>query len=150
VRRLRRDVLALAGLRAIIVFEGTNDIAANDPPVSPDELTAGYRTVIDAAHARGVKVIGTTLTPASGDRFPGHASPGAAAIRATTNTWIRTGGAFDGVADADRALRDPGGAEALADRFDSGDGLHPDDAGMRAIAAAVPLASLPAATCSAR
>ncbi|OXH83610.1 GDSL family lipase, partial [Burkholderia multivorans] len=80
---------------------------------------------------------GATLTPAD---LP----PAREAIRLEVNRWIRSGGAFDGVVDFDAALRDPARPSVLQRRYDSGDGIHPSDAGYAAMAEAVPLARLKA------
>lgn len=144
--RLNRDALSQAGVRAIIVLEGVNDIgfgrlpntgcAAPDVRVSAAELIAGYRQIIARAHARGVLVIGATLTPFRGASYW---SPAGEAVRETVNRWIRHSGAFDGVADFAAAVADPAHPQMLAPRYDSGDHLHPNDAGYQAMAAAVDL-----------
>ena len=59
--------------------------------------------------------------------------------RAAVNAWIRGGGEYDAVIDFDAAVRDPADPLRLNPAYDSGDGLHPNDAGMAAMAAAVPL-----------
>jgi lysophospholipase L1-like esterase len=58
------------------------------------------------------------------------------------NNWIRTSGAFDGVVDLDRAMQSPSNSLILNPAFDSGDHLHPNDAGYQAMANAVNLALL--------
>ncbi|PRF19412.1 SGNH/GDSL hydrolase family protein [Burkholderia multivorans] len=148
--RFERDALSRAGVKAAIVLIGINDInfAAMPPRAGLDcdaphtQVTAaalidGYRRLIDAAHRRGVKVFGATLTPAD---LP----PAREAIRLEVNRWIRSGGAFDGVVDFDTALRDPARPSVLQHRYDSGDGIHPSDAGYAAMAEAVPLERLKA------
>ncbi|KVD90371.1 GDSL family lipase [Burkholderia stagnalis] len=148
--RFERDALSRAGVKAAILLIGINDInfAAMPPKAGLDcdhphtQVTAallidGYRRLIDAAHRQGVKVIGATLTPAA---LPA----GREAIRLEVNRWIRSGGAFDGVADFDEALRDPARPSVLQRRYDSGDGIHPSDAGYAAMADAVPVDRLQA------
>jgi lysophospholipase L1-like esterase len=49
--------------------------------------------------------------------------------RQQVNRWIRTSGAFDRVIDFDAALRDAQDPTRLAPEYDSGDHLHPNDAG---------------------
>ncbi|MDW9226007.1 GDSL-like Lipase/Acylhydrolase family protein [Burkholderia cepacia] len=149
--RFERDALSRAGVKAAIVLIGINDInfAAMPPRAGLDcdhphtQVTAaslidGYRRLIDAAHRQGVKVFGATLTPAG---LPA----GREAIRLEVNRWIRSGGGFDGVVDFDAVLRDPARPSALQRRFDSGDGIHPSDAGYAAMADAVPVEQLQAA-----
>ncbi len=144
-RRFARDVLARPGVKAAIVLIGINDINfAAMPPrkgldcdaphtqVGARELTEGYRRLIEASHARGVRIFGATLTPAS---LPA----GREAVRQAVNTWIRSSGAFDGVVDFDAALRDAAHRERLRPDYDSGDHIHPSDAGYAAMARAVPL-----------
>lgn len=149
--RFERDALSRAGVKAAIVLIGINDInfAAMPPHAGLDcdhphtQVTAaslidGYRRLIEAAHRQGVKVFGATLTPAG---LPA----GREAIRLEVNRWIRSGGGFDGVVDFDAVLRDPARPSVLQRRYDSGDGIHPSDAGYTAMADAVPVEQLQAA-----
>ncbi|WP_175704394.1 SGNH/GDSL hydrolase family protein [Burkholderia ambifaria] len=148
--RFERDALSRAGVKAAIVLIGINDInfAAMPPRAGLDcdsphmQVTAaslidGYRRLIEAAHRQGVKVFGATLTPAA---LPA----GREAIRLEVNRWIRSGGGFDGVVDFDAVLRDPARPSVLLRRYDSGDGIHPSDAGYTAMADAVPVERLQA------
>ena len=86
-------------------------------------------------------MIGATVSPYTGSDYY---APGAAneADRQALNSWIRTSGVFDAVADVDAALRDPAEPQRLAPTLDSGDHLHPNLAGYRAIASAIPLPAL--------
>jgi lysophospholipase L1-like esterase len=145
VSRFERDALRQPGVRAIVVMIGINDINfAAMPPhggldcdaphteVNADALVRGYQRLIAQAHQRGIRIYGATLTPAS---LP----PQREAIRTAVNASIRSSRAFDGVVDFDQALRDPAHPDVLQKRFDSGDHIHPSDAGYAAMAAAVPL-----------
>ncbi|MBN3758948.1 SGNH/GDSL hydrolase family protein [Paraburkholderia sp. Tr-20389] len=145
VTRFGRDVLAPPGVKTVILMIGINDINfAAMPPhggldcdsphtqVTADGLIAGYKRVIAAARAKGLRIFGATLTPAA---LP----PQREAIRAEVNQWIRTGRSFDGVVDFDAALRDPAEPTRLKRVFDSGDQIHPSDAGYAAMADAIPL-----------
>ncbi len=143
--RLDRDVLAQDGVRFVILLEGINDIGfsqlnfaetAPNTAVSAEEIIAGYRHVVDQAHLHGLKVYGGTLTPFEG---AGYATPAGQVERNAVNAFIRTGGAFDAVIDFDRATRDPDHPERLLPAYDSGDHLHPNDAGYQAMASAIPL-----------
>ncbi|AOJ75397.1 SGNH/GDSL hydrolase family protein [Burkholderia ubonensis] len=149
--RFERDALSRSGVKAAILLIGINDINfATMPPragldcdhphtqVTAASLIDGYRRLIDAAHRQGVRIFGATLTPAA---LPA----GREAIRLEVNRWIRSGGAFDGIVDFDEALRDPARPNVLQRRYDSGDGIHPSDAGYAAMADAVPLEQLRAA-----
>lgn len=148
VRRFDRDVLRRPGVKTAIVLIGINDINfAAMPPrngldcdsphmsVTAAELIAGYQRVIDAARHGGVKIFGATLTPAS---LPAERE----SIRLAVNQWIRTSHAFDGVVDFDAALRDRAQPDRLQREFDSGDHIHPSDAGYAAMAEAVPIDAL--------
>ncbi|MDR5772767.1 MULTISPECIES: SGNH/GDSL hydrolase family protein [unclassified Caballeronia] len=144
VSRFERDALRQPGVRAIIVLIGINDINFAAMPahagldcdaphteVNADALVRGYQRLIAQAHQRGIKIYGATLTPAA---LP----PEREAIRTAVNASIRSSHAFDGVIDFDQALRDPARPNVLQRRFDSGDHIHPSDAGYAAMAAAVP------------
>jgi lysophospholipase L1-like esterase len=136
--RLDRDVLAIGGVTHIILLEGINDIGSGGAK-NAETLIAGYRQVIARAHARGVKVIGATLTPFLGFTTPIYYRPVGEPIRQKVNDWIRASGEFDGVIDFDAAVRDPAAPTQMRANFHSGDWLHPNDAGYRAMADAVDL-----------
>jgi lysophospholipase L1-like esterase len=145
VKRFGRDVLERPGVKTAIVLIGINDINFSSMPpragldcdyphtsVTAADLIAGYQRVIAEAHRHGVRVFGATLTPAS---LP----PQRESIRLAVNQWIRTTRTLDGVVDFDAALRDPAQPERLRRGYDSGDNIHPSDAGYAAMAEAIPL-----------
>jgi lysophospholipase L1-like esterase len=132
--RFLRDTAALAGARYVIVLEGINDIQFTATPAAA--IIAGYQDLIAAAHAAGLKIFGATLTPFQGSVY--YSAVGEA-DREAVNRWIRTSGAFDGVIDFDQAVRDPADPLRLRPGYDSGDHLHPDDAGYQAMADAIKL-----------
>jgi lysophospholipase L1-like esterase len=136
--RFGRDVVHQAGVTEVIVLEGINDIdhGAN---VSALRIIAGYRELIARAHAAGLKIFGATLTPFKGAYYW---TPARERMRETINAWIRDSGAFDGVIDFAGALADSRDPEMLRPAYDSGDHLHPNDAGYQAMADAVGLATL--------
>ena len=150
--RFDRDVLATPGLAYVIVFEGINDIgigyAPKDgpsarffppnagPPPTAEDLIAADRQMIARAHERGVKIYGATIAPYEGAAY---ASPEGDKVREGVNTWIRTGHAFDGVLDFDKALRDPAHPARYRDGFHAGDHLHGSDAGYHAVANSIDL-----------
>jgi lysophospholipase L1-like esterase len=143
--RFQRDALGQPGVRTVIVLEGINDIGvgeATGAPVTAQQLIGGHRALIRAARARGVKVIGGTITPTKGVPYPGYHTERGEAVRDAVNQWIRTSGEYDAVVDFDRALADPLDPDRMRREYDGGDGLHPNDAGMRAMAAAVDLEAL--------
>ena len=143
--RFDRDVLAQPGARCVIVLLGINDIGQPTslaPPseaVTVEEMIFGYRQLIARAHERGLRILGATLTPFQDTTIPGYYSEANEAKRAAVNRWIRTSGEYDGVVDFDLAVRDPAQPARMLPRFDSGDHLHPNDAGMQAMADAIPL-----------
>jgi lysophospholipase L1-like esterase len=134
--RLDKDVLTKPGVRTVLLLEGINDIYAG---ATTDELIAGYRQLIARVHASGRCIVGGTLTP-MGSSFV--YTPEKEAIRQAVNTFIRTSGEFDAVADFDAATRDPADPSRLAPAYDGGDGLHPNDAGNAAMGNAPDLDSL--------
>jgi lysophospholipase L1-like esterase len=144
--RFQRDVLDQPGVRTVIVLEGINDIGFGEgglgERVTAQQLIDGYRVLIHAAHARGITMIGATITPSKGAIYPGYDTDHGEAVREAVNHWIRTAGEYDAVVDFDRALADPTDPDRLRPTYDSGDGLHPNDAGMRALAAAIDLNTL--------
>jgi lysophospholipase L1-like esterase len=142
VERFRRDALGQPGVRTVIVLEGINDIGQGEAagtPVTAAQLIAGHQALIRAAHWRGVRIIGATVTPSKGCPYPGYDTARGEAVRDALNHWIRTSGEYDAVFDFDRALADPADPDRMRAAFDSGDALHPNDAGMRAMAEAVDL-----------
>ncbi|MCM5682187.1 SGNH/GDSL hydrolase family protein [Schlegelella sp. S2-27] len=151
--RFERDVLGRPGVRAVVVLLGTNDIgwpggpfASTEPLPSLAELQRGLRQLVEQARARGVRVVGATLPPfkdaLKGTPLEGHYSPEKDALRQRLNRWIREAGVFDAVVDFDAVLRDPADPARLRADFDSGDHLHPGDAGYRAMAEAIDLSAL--------
>ncbi|GAA1717787.1 SGNH/GDSL hydrolase family protein [Fodinicola feengrottensis] len=134
--RLARDVLSRPSARTLIFVEGINDIGQNTQVSDPQLLIAGYTQIINRAHAAGLRVIGGTLTPA-----PNYVGP-RESTREAVNQWIRTTPLLDGVADFDLAVRDPANPHQMLPAYDSGDHLHPGDAGYQAMADAVPLSLL--------
>jgi lysophospholipase L1-like esterase len=144
LRRFDRDVASQPGATHLIVLLGVNDLghpgtsAPESERVTAEDIIGAHQQLIARAHERGLRVYGGTITPFAGDTFGFH-SPENEAARQRVNTWIRTSGAYDAVIDFDAALRDPHQPERLDPRYDGGDGLHPNDAGARAMAGAVPL-----------
>jgi lysophospholipase L1-like esterase len=138
--RYDRDVLAQTGVTHVVVLEGINDIglpgvfAPATETVSADDIITGLQQLIERAHAKGLKIFGGTLTPFEGTIFPGYFTPEKEVKRQAVNLWIRSSGAFDAVIDFDRATRDPSQPTRLLPAYDSGDHLHPNDAGYKAMA----------------
>jgi lysophospholipase L1-like esterase len=146
VDRFQHDALDQPGIRSVIILEGINDIAISTlttgEPVTAAQLIDGYKTLIQAAHQRDIRVIGATITPTKAAMdTPFYTEPGEA-VREAVNDWIRTSGAYDAVVDLDRILADPTDPQRMRPEYNSGDGAHPNDAGMRAIADAIDLNTL--------
>jgi lysophospholipase L1-like esterase len=157
VERFERDILGKAGVRAVIVNVGVNDLGvAMMPPVSmylpntqvsADDLIEGFRELVAIARRAGVAIYGSTITPGSGFRHQGNPywSPQQEATRRTVNAWLRRTDIFDGVFDFAAAVQNPLDEEYFAP-WASADNTHPSDGGQYAIAEAVDLDRLLAAT----
>jgi lysophospholipase L1-like esterase len=138
--RFDRDVLAVPGASHVVVLEGINDIGQafrdTPPSLTPEALVGAYRQMVKRAHARGVRILFGTITPYKG---AGSWKPEADLLRQTVNRWIMTNKEADGFIDFDHAVADPGDALRMASGYDSGDHLHPNDAGYRAMGESIDL-----------
>jgi len=141
--RFRRDVFDQPGVRTVIVLEGINDIGFSelDAPcfgpsarITAQELIAGHRELIRQAHANRIRVVGATLLPFKGSVF---STEHGETVRDEFNNWARASGEYDAIVDFDRLMADPANPDRLNPAFDSGDRLHPNDAGYHAMAAAI-------------
>ncbi|MGW7755701.1 SGNH/GDSL hydrolase family protein [Streptomyces violaceusniger] len=137
--RLDADVFSRSGVRAVVLMEGINDIKGNPNQTDPAAFEDAYRRIVERAHARGIRVIGGTITPFGGN---GNYTEAREAVRQSVNGFIRDGGLFDGVADFDAAVRDPAAPDRSLPAYDSGDHLHFNDAGLQAMADAIDLRGL--------
>jgi lysophospholipase L1-like esterase len=145
--RFDRDVLAPAGVRWVIVFEGVNDLGglartgevpAEQHAAVVERVIAAYEEIIARTHAHGLRVYGATITPYTGSDYY-HPGPLSEADRQAVNVWIRADGHFDAVIDFDAAVRDPEHPDQLLPAYDCGDHLHPSPAGYKAMGEAIPL-----------
>jgi lysophospholipase L1-like esterase len=140
--RFDHDALDPPGVKYVIVLEGIVDIglpgtefAPASEAVSVDDLIAGMKQLIARAHDRGMKVFGATQTPFSGATvIPGMFSAEKETQRKALNQWIRSSHAFDAVIDFEKIVLDPAHPEQILPAFDSGDHIHPNDAGYEAMA----------------
>jgi lysophospholipase L1-like esterase len=138
----------------VIVGLGINDIAMPGSltpakeGIKAESIIAGYRQLISWAHQKGIRIIGTTNPPfensfldlgPSGPPITFY-TPQKESMRQKVNAWILSSGEFDGVVDLDAVVRDPSHPTQLLPNYDSGDHLHPNNAGCRAEADAIPLA----------
>ncbi|MEU1278196.1 SGNH/GDSL hydrolase family protein [Streptomyces sp. NPDC005805] len=137
--RLQRDVLDRSGVRTVVVAIGINDLLREPYAPPAAEVVAGYRELAARARAEGLRVVGATVLPCGGHRF---CTPAVQSARVEINKAIRAGGIFDAVVDFDRALRDPYAPQRLYPLYDSGDHLHPSDAGYARMAETVSLRTL--------
>jgi lysophospholipase L1-like esterase len=141
--RLPRDVLTQAGARSVILLEGINDIGADAAKAA--DLIQVDQQIIAQVHAAGLRIYGATLVPFGGShsQYGGqYGTPAGEQQRQLLNHWIRTSGAFDAVFDFDTAIRDPRQPDRMLPQYDSGDHLHPGDAGYQKMAATVDLTVL--------
>jgi lysophospholipase L1-like esterase len=134
LRRFDRDVLAQPGVTHAIVMLGTNDLrnrhAKPEEEVTAEQMIAGLAQMALRAETHGIKLFGATLTPFGNETYlRGAWNPRREKHRVAVNDWIREGGAFAGVVDFDKALRDPARPTQMLAEYDCGDGLHPSDLG---------------------
>jgi lysophospholipase L1-like esterase len=141
--RFDRDVLARPGARWVLVLLGINDIGFSAIPGLPagekataEDIIAGHRLLIARARLHGLKIIGGTLMPFEGVNT--YSAQGES-MRQQVNRWIRESREFDAVVDFDAVTRDPDRPTRLRPEFDSGDHIHPNDAGNQAMANAIDL-----------
>jgi lysophospholipase L1-like esterase len=152
--RFERDVLAQSGVKYVVVGLGINDIAfpgsltPATESINAESVIAGFRQLITRAHRKGIRIIGTTNPPFENsflDLGPSAPpitfyTPEKERAREEVNSWILSSGEFDGVVDLDAVLRDPSHPTRLLPSYDSGDHLHPNNAGCRAEGDAIPMA----------
>jgi lysophospholipase L1-like esterase len=143
VARIDRDVLGQDGAKYVIVLDSINDIGrlaskflAPEDDITAENLEFGLRQLAEAAHEHGIKAYGATLTPYGG---AGYSSDRGEQVREAVNNWIRTSGVFDGVVDFDKIMQDPANPTHFNAAYDSGDHLHPNDAGYKAMADGIDL-----------
>ncbi|MEV6590716.1 SGNH/GDSL hydrolase family protein [Streptomyces acidicola] len=133
LHRLDRDVLAQTSARTVVVFQGVNDVRWGS---TADQVIAGLREIAARGHERGLRVLAATIAPCEGEA---RCTEAVDAERSAVNAWIRDADDFDGVLDFDAVLRDPERPSRMLPVYDSGDHLHPGDAGLAALADSVDL-----------
>lgn len=129
LERYGRDVLGQCGVRAVIIFEGINDIGGSKgtSEAVAEKLIEAYVSMAESARRHGMKVYGATITPIKNSFYYSHFHE---AARLTVNDWIRNAGCFDGVIDFDKAVRDPADPSALRKEWQQ-DWLHPNAEGYK-------------------
>ncbi|MEU9298665.1 GDSL-type esterase/lipase family protein [Streptomyces sp. NPDC048266] len=137
--RQDRDALAVPGVHTIVLTDVINDIQQPPHQYDPQAIIGGFKEFVSRAHARGVRVVATTIPPYNG--FPRY-EPAGERCRQAVNTYIRHSGLFDAVLDFDTILKDPAKPARLRPAYDSGDHLPPNDRGHHAIAEATDLSQL--------
>jgi lysophospholipase L1-like esterase len=145
--RYDHDALDQPGIKYVIVFHGIVDIGLPGTPFATDseavtlnDLIEGMKQLAERAHDRGMKVFIATQTPFAGaTTIPNIFSAEKDAQRKALNQWIRSGHAFDGVLDFDKVVLDPADPERIRPAWDSGDHIHPNDAGYEAMANSIDL-----------
>ncbi len=136
--RFERDVLERSGVRAVVIFEGTNDLAAG---ISGDAIHAGLRRLADRAHSAGLCLVLGTLMPRD-DLLFGWDRATMESERQTVNALIRADTTVDGIADFDAVMSNPLDPTRPNPLFYSPDLLHPTSIGFQIMANAVPLEAL--------
>ncbi|GAB3836626.1 SGNH/GDSL hydrolase family protein [Kribbella italica] len=135
--RLNEDVLAQTRPETVITHLGINDLWMNG--ASADQIIAQLQQVNAQLKERGIRSLGATITPYEGFTTPGGWTAEKETNRQAVNSWLRNSHTFDGVIDFDRVLRDPAAPSKLNAAYDSGDHIHPNDAGYQAMANSIPL-----------
>uniref|UniRef100_UPI0040403448 GDSL-type esterase/lipase family protein n=1 Tax=Streptomyces sp. TG1A-60 TaxID=3129111 RepID=UPI0040403448 len=136
LHRLDRDVLAQTSARTAVVFQGVNDVRWG---ATAGQVVAGLREIAARGHERGLRMLVATIAPCAGEA---RCTAAVDARRVEVNEWIRRNEEFDGVLDFDAVLRDPNRPARMLPAYDSGDHLHPGDAGLAALAESVDLRRL--------
>jgi lysophospholipase L1-like esterase len=148
--RLDSQVLTQPNVKIMVLLMGINDLGfaeSLDPwrsvPSSQD-LIKMYQMIIDRAHLQDIRIFGATLTPFKHafkgiNNLEGYYSDEKNKAREEVNEWTRTSGAFDGIIDFDKVIRDPARVDYMLDKYNSGDNLHPNDLGYKAMADAIDL-----------
>ncbi|GHC60172.1 SGNH/GDSL hydrolase family protein [Streptomyces cinnamoneus] len=148
--RLQRDAVDVPGVTHVLFHFGLNDLGSpgSIDPASPrplptvEQLIDGYTELARRVHEAGLTVIAHTIGPYAGTVYEGYDSEEGRAVRRKVNEWIRTADVFDAVTDVAAAVEDPADPERILPAYDCGDHLHLNDAGTKAMAAAVDLSHL--------
>jgi lysophospholipase L1-like esterase len=136
--RVQADMLG-RGVTDVVVQVGLNDLFAPNSDDPARDVIEGYKAIVARARAEGLRVFGTTLTPAG-------QSGEFEARRQAINDWIRSPGAFDGIFDFDAAVRDPADPSHIRPGL-TDEVVHLNDAGYKVLADSVDLGALRGTGC---
>jgi lysophospholipase L1-like esterase len=138
LNRFDRDVLGQPGVRWVVFSDDPiNDLGSTSPQPTSAQLIAGVQQLIAEAHQNGIKFICSTLTPYQG---AGYWNSSGETAREAYDAFVRSStSGCDGVIDQDTATHNPSAPTEFLPAYDSGDHLHPSDAGYQAIGNAVSL-----------
>ncbi|MFM0640543.1 SGNH/GDSL hydrolase family protein [Paraburkholderia metrosideri] len=143
IGRFARDVTDISGVTHVAILLGINDIGygiyAPQQTVTGAQIIGAIQIAVAQAKAKGLKVYVGTLLPFKGAVYYSDAGE---TSRQAVNAYIRSASGIDGVIDFDKALQDPSDPASLLPVYDSGDHLHPDDAGYQVMGGLVNLNSL--------
>ncbi|MFE3259322.1 GDSL-type esterase/lipase family protein [Nocardia sp. NPDC059229] len=142
--RFERDVPSVPGVAAVWANFGINDLILAGTATA-GALIAGFTALAERAHAAGLPIYANTIGPFGGAIYPGLAVAEGIPVRRAVNEWLRTTTVFDAVFDVAAAVENPADPDFIRPEFDSGDGMHLNDDGARAMAEAVDLTALPPA-----
>jgi lysophospholipase L1-like esterase len=138
LNRFNRDVLSQPGVKWVIFSDDPiNDLGSTSPPPTSAQLIAGLQQLISMAHQNGIKFLCSTLTPYQGASY--WTQQGETEREAYNAYVLSAGSGCDGVIDQAAATSNPSDPTMYLPAYDSGDHLHPNDAGYQAIANAVNL-----------
>ncbi|MFE9578678.1 GDSL-type esterase/lipase family protein [Nocardia sp. NPDC006044] len=146
LERFDRDVLSVPGVRAVLINFGINDLIlggmSGEPHATTDQLIAGFTEIARRAHEANLTIHAATIGPYAGCIYPGMPLAETQQTRNEVNEWLRTTDVFDSVFDVAGAVEDPARPGFILPAFDSGDGMHLNDAGHRAMGETVDITAL--------
>ena len=136
--RFERDVVQQPGVRWVIFADDPiNDLGSTRPPPTLPALVEGTEQLITAAHKNHIRFLCSTLTPFEGADYW---TPAEEVTRERFNDFIRgKSSGCDAVIDQDEITHDSAHPTRFLPAYDSGDHLHPNDAGHHAMADGIDL-----------
>jgi lysophospholipase L1-like esterase len=125
VVRFRQDVINLHP-RVVVILAGTNDVARNTGPMTPEMTEDNFRSMVDLAKANGIRVIVASILPAAD--YPWKPGMAPAGKIKTLNAWLAGYALNHSITYLDyysAMADDNGGMKAGL----SSDGVHPNAKG---------------------